>query len=261
MSSAVVLDLPLPAAGAASWPPLPGSSLALAVADAARRHPGVLVVVCSGEQQAWRFEEELRFFLAGEHPVVHLPDTEVLPYDHFSPHQEILSARLAALDQLPRMSRGVLVTTADALVQPLPQRAWLEGRRFDLKVGDTLPLQAFRERLVAAGYQSVSEVQMQGEFAVRGSLVDLYPMGSEQAYRIDLFDEDIESIRALDAETQRSTGTATQIRLMPAREFPTDKAAIETFRRRYRAYFTGDPVRSRIYSEVSKGVMPGGIEA
>ncbi|MGH8443380.1 MAG: DEAD/DEAH box helicase, partial [Nevskiaceae bacterium] len=256
------MSLPLPpAAEPVRWPALPGSSAALAVADAVRRHDGVILAVCSGEQQAYRIEEELHFFLAGEHPVVHLPDTEVLPYDHFSPHQEILSARMAALDRLPRMDRGVLVTTADALIQPLAPRAWLEGRRFDLKVGDKLPPHPFRERLAAAGYQSVSEVQMQGEFAVRGSLIDLFPMGSEQAFRIDLFDDEIESIRALDAETQRSTGTVRDIRLMPAREFPTDKPGIETFRRRYREYFTGDPVRSRVYSEVSKGVMPGGIEA
>jgi len=260
--SDAVLNLPLPvAAERIRWPALPGSSAALAVADAARRHAGVIIAICSGEQQAYRFEEELKFFLADELPVVHLPDTEVLPYDHFSAHQEILSARLAALDRLPRMERGVLVTTADALIQPLAPRAWLEGRRFELKVGDKLPPHPFRERLVAAGYQSVSEVQMQGEFAVRGSLIDLFPMGSEQAFRIDLFDDEIESIRALDAETQRSTGTVREIRLMPAREFPTDKAAVEAFRRRYRGYFAGDPVRSRIYSDVSTGVMPGGIEA
>jgi transcription-repair coupling factor (superfamily II helicase) len=258
----MILELPLPSsAERLRWPALPGSSVALAIADAARRHPGAILAVCSGEQQAYRFEEELRFFLAGEHPVVHLPDTEVLPYDHFSPHQEILSARLAALDRLPHMRRGVLVTTADALIQPLAPRAWLEGRRFELSVGDTLPPQPFRERLVAAGYQSVSEVQMQGEFAVRGSLIDLFPMGSEQAYRIDLFGDEIESIRTLDAETQRSAGTVREIRLMPAREFPTDPPAIELFRKRYRAYFAGDPLRSRIYSEVSKGLMPGGIEA
>src|SRR5262249_1657244 len=140
-------------------------------------------------------------------------------------------------------------------------RTWLEGRRFQIKVGEKLEPHAFRERLVAAGYQSVSEVTMQGEFAVRGSLIDLFPMGSEQAFRIDLFDDEVETIRLLDAETQRSTGTGSVLALMPAREFPTDKAGLETFRRRYREYFSGDPARSRIYSEVSKGLMPGGIEA
>jgi transcription-repair coupling factor (superfamily II helicase) len=256
------IDLPLPEPGAtAAWPALPGASAALAVAEAAARAAGPLVVLCAGEQQAWRVEEEVRFFLDPALPVIHLPDTEVLPYDQFSPHQEILSARLAALDRLPRLERGVVVTTADALIQKLPPRAWLEGRRFQIAVGDRLPLQAFRERLATAGYQSVSEVQMQGEFAVRGALIDLFPMGSEQAFRIDLFDEEVETLRLLDAESQRSTGTTREIALMPAREFPTDKAGIETFRRRYREYFAGDPTRSRIYGEVSKGLMPGGIEA
>jgi transcription-repair coupling factor (superfamily II helicase) len=257
-----LLELPLPAApGVARWPALAGSSAALALAEAAQRHAGPVVVLCAGEQQAYRIEEEARFFLDPALPVIHFPDTEVLPYDQFSPHQEILSARLAALDRLPGLARGIVVATADALIQKLPPRAWLAGRRFQIAVGARLPLQAFRERLAAAGYQSVSEVQTQGEFAVRGSLIDLFPMGSEQAFRIDLFDEEVESIRLLDAESQRSTGTAREIALMPAREFPTDKAGIETFRRRYRAYFAGDPARSRIYSEVSKGLMPGGIEA
>jgi len=262
LSAQQFLDLPLPAgAERAAWPALGGACAALAIAEAAARHAGPVIVLCAGEQQAYRIEEETRFFLDPALPVLHFPDTEVLPYDQFSAHQEILSARLAALDRLPRLTRGVVVTTVDALIQKLPSRAWLEGRRFQIAVGERLPLQAFRERLAAAGYQSVSEVQMQGEFAVRGSLIDLFPMGSEQAFRIDLFDEEVESIRLLDAETQRSTGTARQIALMPAREFPTDKAGIETFRRRYREYFAGDPARSRIYSEVSKGLMPGGIEA
>ncbi|HUR41188.1 MAG TPA: transcription-repair coupling factor [Verrucomicrobiae bacterium] len=261
LSASQLLSLPLPEAGARqAWPALGGACAALAVAEAAQRHTGPVVVLCEGEQQAWRIEEEARFFLDPALEVIHFPDTEVLPYDQFSPHQEILSARLAALDRLPRLARGLVITTADALIQRLPPRAWLEGRRFQIKVGDRLPLQAFRERLVAAGYQSVSEVQMQGEFAVRGALIDLFPMGSGQAFRIDLFDEDVETIRLLDAETQRSTGTTREIALMPAREFPTDAAGIETFRKRYRAYFSGDPARSSIYSEVSKAMMPAGIE-
>jgi transcription-repair coupling factor (superfamily II helicase) len=245
------------------WPTPPGPAAALALAGLAERHSGLVVAACANEQHAYRLDEELRFFLNGraDLPVIHLPDTEVLPYDAFSPHQEILSARLAALHRLPQLARGVLVTTADALLQRLPPRAWLEGRTFLLKKGDALAPQAFREKLIAAGYQSVSEVQMQGEFALRGSLIDLFPMGSDDAFRLDLFDEEIETIRTFDPETQRSAGTVSEIRLMPAREFPTDKAGIETFRRRYREYFAGDPNRSRIYSEVSKALMPAGIEA
>ena len=254
--------LPLPAAGASGhWPALPGPAQALAIAEAAARHPGLVVAVTAGEQHAYRLEEELRFFLGGHLTVTHFPDTETLPYDPFSPHQEILSDRLAALYRLPQQKRGVLVITAGTLLERLPPRAWLDGRVLLLKAGDRLPPHAFRERLVAAGYQSVSEVQTQGEFAVRGALIDVFPMGSAEAYRLDLFDDEVESIRQFDPETQRSTEKVPEIRLLPAREFPTDKEGIETFRRRYREYFPGDPARSRIYSEVSKSLMPGGIEA
>ena len=255
-------ELPLPTAGETeSWGALPRPAVAIAAAEAALRHEGLVVVLCADEQQAYRLEPEMRFFAGDRQPVVHLPDVETLPYDQFSPHQEILSDRMAALYRLPRMSRGILVTTADSLIQRLPPRAWLESRALLLKLGDRLDTLVFREQLVAAGYQSVSEVQAQGEFALRGSVLDVFPMGSGEAYRLDLFDDEIESLRNFDPETQRSSEKVKEIRLLPAREFPTDKSGIETFRARYREYFSGDPVRSRIYSGVSKGLMPGGIES
>ncbi len=242
--------------------PLPiRTAAALAIARVAEPQQGIVVVLAANEQQAYRLETELRFFLPPSLPLVHLPDAEVLPYDQFSPHQEILSDRIAALHRLPQMARGVLLTTADALIQRLPPREWLDSRAFQLQAGERLDPIAFRARLVAAGYQSVSEVQTQGEFAVRGALIDLFPMGSAQAFRLDLFDDEIDSIRTFDPETQRSTDKVAEIRLLPAREFPTDKDGVETFRRRYREYFSGDPARSRIYAEVSKKLMPGGIES
>ncbi len=258
-NSCSALAPPLPYT-AVSWTGLRGPATALAVAQLARRHSRLVVALAANEQQAYRLEAELRFFLDGL-PLVHLPDSEVLPYDQFSPHQEILSQRLAALHRLPQMHSGVLLTTADQLMRRLPPRGWLAGRAFDIRVGERLDPQTFRERLVAAGYQSVSEVQAQGEFAVRGALLDLFPMGASEAYRIDLFDNEIETIRTFDPETQRSADKRSEIRLLPAREFPTDKEGLETFRRRYREYFPGDPARSRIYAEVSKGLMPGGIES
>jgi transcription-repair coupling factor (superfamily II helicase) len=241
--------------------PAPHTGYALAAAEAALAHEGLTVLVATNEQQAFRLEELLRFFLAGRRRLIHLADTEVLPYDPFSPHQEVLSQRLAALAALVDGAPALLLVTADSALQRLPPKSWLGGRRFDLQRGDRLPLAAFRSRLVAAGYAAVSEVQTQGEFAVRGALIDLFPMGSERAYRIDLFDEDIESIRSFDPETQRSQDKVDGIHLLPAREYPTDREGIEAFRRRYREYFPGDPARSRIYAEVSQGVMPGGIEA
>ncbi|WP_029923330.1 transcription-repair coupling factor [Nevskia soli] len=259
----VLSTLPLPAAAGARthWSGLPGPAMALAIAEAAARHDGLVVAITAGEQHAYRLEEELRFFLDKQQIVTHFPDTETLPYDPFSPHQEILSDRLAALYRLPELTRGVLIVTAGTLLERLPPRTWLDGRMLLLQAGDKLPPLAFRERLVAAGYQSVSEVQTQGEFAVRGALIDVFPMGSAVAYRLDLFDDEVESIRQFDPETQRSTEKVDEIRLLPAREFPTDKEGIDTFRRRYREYFPGDPARSRVYAEVSKKLMPGGIEA
>ncbi len=254
-------DTPIPGPGEVlRWHDL-GPAAALAIAEAAQRHDGVVVVLCAGEQQAYRMEQEIRFFAGDRQPVLHLPDTEILPYDQFSPHQEILSARMAALYRLPQSRSGILIATVDSLIQRLPPRAWLESRTLMLKVGDKLDPLAFRERLVGAGYQSVSEVQAQGEFAMRGAVLDLFPMGSELPFRLDLFDDEIESLRCFDTETQRSSEKVPEVRLLPAREFPTDKAGIETFRARYREYFSGDPSRSRIYANVSKGLMPAGIES
>ena len=257
-----MLDSPvsptLPPAGAHAFPE---AGLALRTVEAALAHrAGPVLAIAGNEQQAYRLEAALRFFAAERVPVLHLPDTETLPYDPFSPHQELLSDRMAALNALPGLRAGIVLVTADALLQRLPPRSFLDARSLILKVGQRLEPHAFRERLIAAGYAAVGEVQTQGEFAVRGAIIDLFPMGSDSAYRLDLFDEEIESIRTFDPETQRSTDKVEDVRLLPAREFPTDKLGIETFRRRYREYFPGDPARSRIYAEVSRGFMPGGIE-
>ena len=263
MSPLPLLPALIPAlpASATGFAPLPPAALALGVASRAAQHEGLLVAVAGDEQQAYRLEAELRFYPGSTQPVVHLQGTETLPFDPFSPHQQILSERLATLHRLPLMQRGVLIVTADALLQKLPPLAWLQGRTFFLKPGQKEDPRLLRERLIAAGYQSVSQVQTQGEFAQRGSLMDLYPMGSELAYRLDWFDVEIESIRTFDPESQRSLEKVPEVRLLPAREFPTDKEGIETFRRNYREYFTGDLSRSRVYAEVSKNLMPGGIEA
>jgi len=255
------LTLPASEHAAVRWPQLPEPAVALGLAELAATRSGPLVAVCANESEAYRLEGELRFFAPGDLPILHLPDTEVLPYDAFSPHQELVSDRMGALAALPALERGIVVTTTESLLLRMPPRQWLQARRFALSEGDRLDPQAFREQLVTAGYQSVSEVQTQGEFALRGALVDLFPMGGNAAYRIDLFDNEIESIRQFDPETQRSTDRVGHIDLLPAREFPTDKEAIERFRRQYRAYFPGDPSRSRVYESVSRGVMPAGIEA
>ncbi|MGQ0502627.1 MAG: transcription-repair coupling factor [Panacagrimonas sp.] len=252
-------DNPAPALPPATGS-VPEAVLALRAVETALAQAAPVLAIAGNEQQAYRLEAALRFFASGRLPVLHLPDSETLPYDPFSPHQELLSDRMAALNALPGLGKGIVLVTADALIQRLPPRNFLDARSLVLRLGQKLEPLAFRERLMAAGYAATGEVQTQGEFAVRGALIDLFPMGSAAAYRLDLFDDEIESIRTFDPETQRSIDKVDSVRLLPAREFPTDRAGIDTFRRRYREYFPGDPARSRIYAEVSRGFMPAGIE-
>ncbi|WP_423820918.1 transcription-repair coupling factor [Salinisphaera sp. SPP-AMP-43] len=243
------------------WSHLAGCSAALALASAAAQREALLVAVVADEHRAYRLEEELRFFAAEDVPIHHFPDWETLPYDVFSPHADIVSQRLALLLGLPAMGRGILIVAADTLLQPLPPASFVDGRAMAFETGQQLDFHALRERLEAAGYAAVSEVRTHGEFAIRGAVMDLYPTGSEQPYRLDLFDDEIETIRAFDPETQRSTDKIGSIRLLPAREFPLDEDAIKAFRQRYRRRFDGDPGASAIYRDVSRGIPPGGIES
>ncbi len=242
------------------WGQLYGSALALACVELARRHEGPVLAVCANARDAERLAGELAFYAAPELPIVRLPDYETLPYDVFSPHPDITSQRLATLAALPGLKRGLLVVAVDALLQRLPPPAFVAAHTLVLRSGEKLDLEAFRARLVAAGYASVTQVVAPGEFAVRGSLLDLYPMGAEAPYRIDLFDDVIDSIRAFDSDTQRSTDRLEAIRLLPAREFALTPESIKEFRRRYRQRFEGDVTRSQVYKSVSEGLPVGGIE-
>ena len=244
-----------------SWRGLHGCATSIALAQAAQARDGLTVAVVADEHRAYRLEEELRFFTDENLAVRHFPDWETLPYDVFSPHADIISERLALLHSLPGMARGILIIAADTLVQPLPPTTFVDARAMVFQVGDTLDFHALRERLEAAGYAAVSEVRTHGEYAIRGAVMDLYPMGSTTPYRLDLFDDEIDTIRAFDADSQRSTDKLDSIRLLPAREFPLDEDAIKAFRARYRQRFEGDPGASVIYRDVSRGIPPGGIES
>jgi transcription-repair coupling factor (superfamily II helicase) len=244
-----------------SWTRLAGESLPLALARAAQRANGPLAVVTPDMQSAELVQEQLDFFLTGSSVGIStFPDWETLAYDTFSPHQDIISARLATLNGLAAMRRGVLVIAVTTLLQRLPPRSFLYRHSLTLNRGQRLDLEAMRARLDAAGYRCVAQVMEHGEFAVRGSLLDLYPMGSPLPLRIDLFDEEIDSIRTFDPETQRSVAEQESINLLPAREFPLDDEAIRGFRRRFRATFEGNPQDCSIYRDISQGITPGGIE-
>jgi transcription-repair coupling factor (superfamily II helicase) len=258
---AALLTPPIPAPGARqSWHRLYGAARSLALAEAAAADTRPYLVIARDARELDQLRAELAFFLAGARPILALPDWEVLPYDIFSPHPDIISERLAALAELPRLGRSVLLASADTLAQRLAPRGYVDGRTFNLKVGDKLPLEPLRQRLVESGYASVSQVSAPGEFALRGSLFDVYPMGTATPLRVDLFDDEIEAIREFDSETQRSGATLKEVRLLPGREMPLDADSVKAFRRRYRTRFEGDPTKSVIYRGVSDGLAPPGIE-
>ncbi|MDG4597584.1 MAG: transcription-repair coupling factor [Candidatus Contendobacter sp.] len=252
--------LPLDSQRSLRWGQLHGASPALLIAAAATRHHGLALVIAPDSQTALRLETELRVFGGPNLEILAFPDWETLPYDGFSPHQDIVSQRLAALYRLPRRRRGVLVAPVATLMQRLAPRDYLDRYALLLTVGERLELERFRQRLEAAGYACVSQVVERGEFAVRGSILDLFPMGAERPYRIELFDDEVESIRDFDPDTQLSVAKVERVELLPAREFGLDKEAIARFRQAWRRQFEGDPQRSPIYREVSAGHAPGGIE-
>ncbi|MBU1192295.1 MAG: transcription-repair coupling factor [Gammaproteobacteria bacterium] len=251
----------LPAAGqSALWGGLHADSLAWAIA-ASTNTERPLVIVTPDTQSAERLQANLDFFaLNAEQAHLSFPDWETLPYDAFSPHQDIISQRVACLYRLPTLTQGVLILPVATLLQRVAPRDYVTQSGLLLDVGQRLDLDALRGQLDQAGYRYVSQVMERGEFTVRGSLLDLYPMGADLPYRIDLFDDEVESIRTFDPESQRSVAKVESIRLLPAREFPFNENAITQFRQAYRARFEGDPQRNLIYRDVSQGIAPSGVE-
>jgi len=245
------------------WGQLYGSSDALVIAQTAEQagtEGKPVIVVTPDTPSATRLEYSLRFFAGEKLSVLTFPDWEILPYDVFSPHQDIISDRLTALSQLPNLSCGIIIVPVATLLHRLAPTTFLAGNCLQIKTGQQLDLQAMRINLDNGGYRYVSQVIEHGEFAVRGSILDLFPMGSTLPFRIELFDDEVESIRSFDPETQRSIGNINDINLLPAREFPFTQETIKKFRQNYRIEFEGDPQNSTIYREVSNGNTPPGIE-
>ncbi|MBI5429251.1 MAG: transcription-repair coupling factor [Nitrosomonadales bacterium] len=237
---------------------LVGSSDALALAQYAARHSPV-VVIAANALEAQRLVEEITFFDPGLR--VHLlPDWETLPYDHFSPHQDLVSERLATLHHIRSEACDVVIVPLTTSLYPLPPVEHLAAYTFFLKRGEKLDIAGLREQMTFAGYSHVQQVLTPGEYCVRGGIIDLFAMGSVLPYRIDLFDDEIETIATFDVDTQRTLYPVPEIRLLPAREFPMDEKGQATFRQNFRDRFEGDPSKSRIYKDVSKGIAPAGIE-
>ena len=255
-----------------TWGQLHGSSDALAICESARIHKGLTLVITRSTADAIRLEQSMRFFL-GLPPeedgatvtedgleLLSLPDWETLPYDLFSPHQDITSRRIRTLHRLPGIQHGVIVVPARTLMHRLPPVNYLQGNTLLLETGQSLDIDNWRMQLATAGYRHAENVYEHGEYAVRGSILDIFPMGSNLPYRIDLFDNEVETLRTFDPETQRSIDRIERIELLPAYEFPWHKEARSGFRGRWFEQFPNADKNAPIYQDVTHGITPPGIE-
>ena len=247
------------AARAVRWGQLYGSAQSLAASQVLDQHQGSICIVTESASAADTVEHELGFF-APEVRLRRFCDYETLPYDAFSPPPELLAERLSVLYHLVTGGREAFVVNAQALLNRLPPPDFITSRSLMLKAGDRLDAGALRERFVSQGYLRVEQVLDPGDFAVRGSLIDVFPTGAECPVRIDLFDDEIENLRLFDPHTQLSTGETQEVRILPAREFPFDAEDIRGFRRRFREHVPGEPARALIYRDISDAQLPAGIE-
>ena len=266
MSDALNLVTPIPAPRAGqrfTFSGLIGSADAALIAETALRYRkdfSVMVIFCAQAQEAQRLLEEIPAFA----PLLKtrlLPDWEILPYDHFSPHQDLVSERLATLYELLNGSCDIVLVPVSTALQRLGPPSFLSGHTFFFRQGDKLNEAALKLQLQQAGYDPVSAVMRPGEYSIRGGLIDLFPMGSSLPYRLDLFGDEIEQIRSFDPDTQRSLYPVKEVRLLPGHEFPFNDEARTAFRGRWREVFEGDPTRCSIYKDANLGIPSAGIES
>tara|TARA_R110002110_G_scaffold404606_1_gene623213 strand:+ start:255062 stop:258535 length:3474 start_codon:yes stop_codon:yes gene_type:complete len=243
-----------------NWGQVIGAGLALSIAQSAEQADGPILLITPSSQMANVLFREVKNFLAKDISCFQFPDWEILPYDHFSPHQDIISDRLKTLHQLPRFKRGVVIVPITTLTHRCIPTGFVQANSFVLNVGESFEIEQQRKKWVEYGYRKVSQVMGHGEFAVRGSVVDIFPMGQDQPIRIDLFDNEIESIKKFDIETQRSHEDCNSLICLPAREYPFQDENIAYFRSQWRQKFAGDPTQCSIYEDISKGQSIGGIE-
>jgi transcription-repair coupling factor (superfamily II helicase) len=243
-----------------SWSGLHGSSLAVAINAAAGAHDGLTFIITRSSHQAQLLARDLELLAVNSLPIQLFPDHETLPYDPFSPHPDIIAERLKTLSSLASISQGIVLAPVTSLMQRLPPAEYILQRSFDLAAGQSLVIDEFRRRLENVGYDASEQVYQSGQYTIRGSVVDLYPAGSSTPYRLDLFDEVIDTIREFDPESQRSTGKVERIKLLPAREYPCDESALEEFRRAFRMRFDVDTRNVTLYQDLRAGVHPQGLE-
>ena len=253
-------DLPTISGDRRRWSNLPEAAETHAIAEVVSAHEGMVLVIAADTLEAERLHDELQFFLGSNKTILHLPDWETLIYDGFSPHQDIISKRLDVLNQLAALASGILVIPATTLSQRMAPAQFILGSSLVLSKGQKFDIPLMRRRLQGAAYRSVETVYEHGEYAVRGAIMDIFPMGSDFPYRVDLFDDEIDTLRTFDPETQRSLEQVDEISLLPAREFPLNSDAINQFKDQWFLKFQGDPRSCPVYRDVSQGLSPAGIE-
>lgn len=240
------------------WGRLPAAARGLIIAELVEHSSDPVLVICRDTSSAYQLEQALAFFTKAD---VHLlPDWETLPYDTFSPHEDIISDRLRTLSKLPALKQGVLIVPITTLMQRLAPPAYVQQRALRFKVGHILDLAQIRLQLERSGYRHTATVYQHGEYAFRGAILDIFPMGCEQPLRIELLDDEIDSIREFDPETQRGTEKVDNIDLLPAKEFPLDEDGIALFRRQWHHRFDVDHRKCNLYQDVSDGIAPPGVE-
>ena len=246
-----------------TWNGLIGSADSAVIAQNAQDHRNkfsVMLVICENTSDAQRISREITLFDATL-KVRLLPDWEILPYDNFSPHQDLISERLATLHELMKGGCDIVIAPVSTVIQRLAPPEYLAAHTFFFKQGEKLNETALRIQLQQAGYDPVTAVVRPGEYSIRGGLIDLFPMGSPLPYRIDLFGDEIDQIKAFDPDTQRSLYPVKDIKLLPGHEFPFDEEARKFFRGKWREYFEGDPSRCSLYKDVGTGIPGAGIES
>jgi len=257
-----MLDRPLPSTATTyRTGQLYGASRGLFLSRQISQFKGLSVIVTHDMAESEQLAHEVSFYREQPVTTLHFPDLETLAYDHFSPHQDIISERLNCLARLPSSEgRAILLLSIGTLLQRVAPQSYIAGRSISIAVGDRIDFESFKTRLTTQAYEVVTQVEQHGELAVRGSIIDLFPMGSKYPLRIELFDDEVESIRRFDPETQLSQEKLQRFELLPGREYPLDETAIKTFRQRFRQTFDADPNACPVYQDISQGLSSPGVE-
>jgi transcription-repair coupling factor (superfamily II helicase) len=246
-----------------AWGQLYGSSLSLAFAEYCQQTPGIKLCITPDNWYAKQLIDELQFYFKDHHQpqeILVFPDWETLPYDQFSPHQDIISERLTTLSRLPQLKTAIVISSVSTLMHKLCPPDFVQQHSLLLQCQQNLNIETFRQQLIQAGYYSVNTVLEHGEFALRGAILDLFPMGSSVPFRVELFDDEILSLRSFNPESQRTIEKIDKIHILPAREILLSEQGVSHFRQAFRNEFSGNPSQIPLYEAISAGQIPAGIE-